>query len=89
MVELFESKEHCGTKIKYMMLYPAKLRVIAAGKLWHFATLEEAWNWMDYWNKVGGRGANNSKNRHQDARQEQRHPPSPCGQRSHGPPTNM
>ncbi|KAJ1217085.1 hypothetical protein NDU88_004680 [Pleurodeles waltl] len=34
-------------ELKYMMLFPARLRVIMEGKTWHFRTWEEGWEWLE------------------------------------------
>ncbi|KAJ1097892.1 hypothetical protein NDU88_003008 [Pleurodeles waltl] len=36
-------------ELKYMMLFPAKLKIIAEGKTWLFSTPEEAWDWLEGW----------------------------------------
>ena len=38
--------------IKYMLLYPAKLRVIHAGKSYFFKHPNEVWNWLDMADKI-------------------------------------
>ena len=38
--------------IRYMLLYPAKLKVISQGKSHFFERPEEVWNWLDMWDAV-------------------------------------
>lgn len=42
-------------EIKYMMLYPAKLKIIAEGKSWLLATPEEVWESLEGWRVVASK----------------------------------
>lgn len=48
-------KELRSKDLKYMMLFPAHLKVIAEGKPWFFVTPDEAWVWLEGWRTAGKR----------------------------------
>ncbi|KAJ1218104.1 hypothetical protein NDU88_005689 [Pleurodeles waltl] len=39
-------------KIRYMLLYPARLKVLSGGKSHYFEHPEEVWRWLEMWDKV-------------------------------------
>ncbi|KAJ1083699.1 hypothetical protein NDU88_003854 [Pleurodeles waltl] len=54
--------------IKYMVLFPARLRVVTEGKSWFFATPAEAWDWVGHNRKTLPRG-HKDKSCHRPANQ--------------------
>mgnify|MGYP002804549248 CR=1 FL=1 len=38
--------------LQYMLLYPAKLKVISQGKTHFFERPEEVWNWLEMWDQI-------------------------------------
>ncbi|KAJ1151020.1 hypothetical protein NDU88_003807 [Pleurodeles waltl] len=48
-------------ELKYLMLFPAWLRVVADSKTWLFESLEEAWDWPEGKRPTGKRQGDNGK----------------------------
>ncbi|KAJ1143726.1 hypothetical protein NDU88_010031 [Pleurodeles waltl] len=42
----------CAMNIRYMLLYPSRLKVISGGKTQFLEHPEEVWRWLEMWDKV-------------------------------------
>ncbi|KAJ1185144.1 hypothetical protein NDU88_001939 [Pleurodeles waltl] len=57
-------------ELKYSMLFPAKLCVIAEGKSWYFTSPADVWDWIKGWCQGNRRAREKGKDAHTGTRRQ-------------------